>query len=767
MNNAMLEGLVRDPVRPVKKPAGSDEMMEGLAPITDEVAPQSTPQPEPPASKAAWYERAADTVTGHLRQTGATKALPELSNLLDPSMPETQKYKAALGLLTTFDEDRQKAILQEVDPSIAFTKDEKGNEIISKNGHDVAILNKPGLSKIDLMRMAGQAGLFSPGTHAAAGLATIKARGAAVAGASGLTQVLQDLFNQALGGTGEVTAGNINKTEAAAATAGGAIFEWGAGLLARRFPRFFAKGDSVDVPAVKRTMVEAAKEHGIDPSQITDDLVDQSIAAAKKATGQGDDAAKPLAQAVRDTDEFGIEYTLGQRTGNQRQVNWEDSARHGGLGDRPQTALTTYAKETQAPQIADAVEGVQKNIGGELLERVDDVAGVADVIREGAESLEKRVSQAYSQVGDAVLSPEGFNKLINATRKAVIGPDFDRTLPETAKFMALLKDKQKLFNLTVMGAGGKPVKVTMKPVHIKQIEAMRRRLGTSIASAEKADKRQLVLMKQQFDNYLDEAVTQALFSGDDAALDSMKAARSLRTEYAKKYQAKPVRDKSGRKINDKAGQFIEEIIAANPTSQQISNALFGSGATFGNASGVKLARRIKDVAGPEGWDTIRQAAFMKLARIPEGQGTISGQKMLTSLDKAMSQHGAKDGLMKALFSDAEIGQMYRLANAIKRAQPEKQNPSGTSYKAANLVSQVWDGITTSLGVASGNPAPIIARGALKIAGGSRKNAKANEAIRPLKEVAKQKGVLVGAAESGLVPLFPVAVSNPEPAQSQK
>lgn len=686
--------------------------------------------------------RAGDLFTGKLRETPVTKALPELGEwlggdsfrgALGPDVRYADKLKAATGLLTTFDPERQQAILKEVDPSLDFRADEKGNMILSRNGHEFAVLNKPGISQIDLMRMGAQAGIFSKAASAQVLGNTIKAKGAIVGAASGVTQALQDLFNQAMGGTEDVKASNIDKGEVAAATLGGAGFEWGAGLLAKAAPKLFSKGGvDVDLAQAKIKLIGEAKIRGIDPKLITDDFVAKSVAAAKKATGNADDAGAPLAQAVKDADEFNISYTQGQRTGDKALLSREDSMRHGGLGDRPMQTMTTFADDVQAPEIADAVHKTQKSLGGEAIERIDDVGELGDVIRSESDALLQRVDDAYSAVGEATLAPESFNKLLTATRKAVIGQGNDRTLPETAKFLGKLKSTQKLLNLTAKGK-----KLEVSDIPLKQIENLRRQLGTHIASAEKTDKRQLTLMKKQFDTFMDDAVVKGLFDGDTAALDGLKNARALRTEYAKKFQAQPKRTKSGRIVSDQAGDFIEKIVAANPTSQEISNALFGAGATFGKTTGVKLANRMKDIAGDEGWNTIRQAAFRKIAQIPAGQGEVSGQKMLSSLDKAMKDHGATDGLMRTLFTDQEIAKMYRLANAVKRARPPKENASGTAYKGSQLVQQAWQGLSTALGVGTANPIPIVLHGAVKLAGSGRKASAANAAIRPLQAAAKQ------------------------------
>lgn len=89
--------------------------------------------------------------------------------------------------------------------------------------------------------------------------------------------------------------------------------------------------------------------------------------------------------------------------------------------------------------------------------------------------------------------------------------------------------------------------------------------------------------------------------------------------------------------------------------------------------------------------------------------------------------------MKQVFKLKDISRIYRLANAVKQAQPGIGNPSSTAYKASNIMRQTMDQSVISLGFASSGSTGALA---VKVALGSSEELawwwqalKTNKAIR--------------------------------------
>jgi len=188
--------------------------------------------------------------------------------------------------------------------------------------------------------------------------------------------------------------------------------------------------------------------------------------------------------------------------------------------------------------------------------------------------------------------------------------------------------------------------------------------------------------------------------GEEGAIETLKTARSLRREYAQKFQRQDVRTRSGRTVKDNVGDVVERMIAADPTDEQVINYFFNASKLGGRQAGTQLVKHIKTELGatsPE-FQALREAAFMKLTGVRRDAPVPSGQVMSTQLSEALRDAPT---LMKHLYSDEEIVMLKRLAGAIKRAQPAIENPSRTSYAAASQLRQFFSKAMEFIGFAQG------------------------------------------------------------------
>lgn len=144
------------------------------------------------------------------RETRATKDLPELGQggLLHGEDPAKVMAIAPI-LLTTMDPKEISAIVHNTFPHIGQVQDEKGNEILANNktGAQV-VINKPGLSQLDMLQGIGLIAAFTPSSA----IATLGTEGAK----AGLKMAGQ----RALQG-GAAAAGTMAAMEGAQKAAGG------------------------------------------------------------------------------------------------------------------------------------------------------------------------------------------------------------------------------------------------------------------------------------------------------------------------------------------------------------------------------------------------------------------------------------------------------------------------------------------------------------------------------------------------------------------
>lgn len=655
-----------------------------------------------------------DFVTGSSRETSATQNLPEIGSEMGYKqlMGEGEAAKVAALSTVTFDPIEAIGIIEKaaVDP-VSVQSDGKGNVIVNV-GDRRGILNKPGFSGKDLLQLVGNAAMFA---IPAAKFKSALAVGASEAGIQGLVET-----GQAMSG------GEFDGGEVALAGISGTVFQKLGNVLADKLPNLLGRGFSPDDKA-RRVVREEAIRLGIG-DDLSDDAVDALLA---KVRGSVDPENIP---AVAGEMEFDIPLTRAQRTMSDDLLSFEDSARVGTMGQQPQTVMRNF-EATQIDAVGKAVDAQRTALGGP---GTSTRGQVGEIVRGGlsaAEStMDDAVKAAYSPelIGDASLNLDGMNSLLNATRKAVIGFEFDRTLPETKKMLSELRKTQRVLN----GPGIKP------GTHIRQIEAWRRRLNNAIGAADNnADKRQLMLMKRGFDDYMDHAVINTLFDGDPGAMSALKEARALSADYFSKFRARRMRTKSGRAIPDPAGDFMEKVIEANPTDEQVVNMILGV-SNLNNQAGVGVVKRIKDVLGDDSQaiNAIREEVFRRLVKTTNVNNSrvVSGSQSVRAYQDVMEKNAS---MMRELFTRDELGKMGRLFAQIKRTQPDlvrsRENPSGSGVKAVKdmtrWASALFDGgLLFNLG-----------SNGVEVASGVRKTTKAINSVRPFQNVRLPRSGIVG------------------------
>ena len=147
--------------------------------------------------------RFGEAITGERRRTPETETLPRLSKLSgdpDAILPSFSDVRRAGGILFASSPEERVKIIKAAIPGMTFRFDEKGN-IIGKfpDGRE-GVLNKPGFSFNDALKITSEVGKFLPATSAAGLGATALSRLGLGIGASTLTAAAGETASAALGG---------------------------------------------------------------------------------------------------------------------------------------------------------------------------------------------------------------------------------------------------------------------------------------------------------------------------------------------------------------------------------------------------------------------------------------------------------------------------------------------------------------------------------------------------------------------------------------
>lgn len=598
------------------------------------------------------------------REFDLPEAVPTATGPIPAGSDEALGMLSAYGASVTPEQISDIAL--KVLPGSKASQDSYGNPIINYDGQDFYI-NRPGLSQADLLQFFTQAAAYTPAARAGLATRTLMGRALRTGGGAGVTSAGLDLASQSQGSEQGVSGERM----VAAAVLGGA-FEFLAPAAKATWRWITQRNDLFNKATGQLTPKgqAMAKSAGLDVDSLTTEF---SKTFAKQARNE---PIPDVAVAKALTERHGIPYTTGQQSQEFRQLGTEEGLRHGTFGAPGQGALRSFG-ETQKEAMEEAAKKVQGTLGKA---GVKTEAQAGDVLQQGLSRevgrIESRIDDAYALAGGSqanIKNPESFKSLAKTIGDVADEFDVDAELyPATTKILKTLRGlvpKVKEPPLSRM-TGIKP-----KPSHkttIRELEVIRRRVNHQIQAAKNpADAKAARMIKGKLDDWMDEAIDNALFEGDDEALELLKQARLTRVEKRMKFEQQTP--------HDKAGPIIQRMVMENPTPEQMVNWLYGMGKLGSRETSAGVAKRLKDIF-PKGsleWDALREAAFLRLTRDKAGN-MLSPNIIKKNLNEALNRNPT---LTKTLYNDDEIKLLKELNESLRRTTtpPEGMNPPKTAF----------------------------------------------------------------------------------------
>lgn len=602
----------------------------------------------------------SDFVTGADRGRGR---LPEFGNVPDPAPSEGAEIKTALGMLTTPEVEARKDIIRKNIPGTEFSVDEQGNTVVELPDGRQAFLNAPGLSTQDFLDLGAGILKFLPAAKIAGAGRTVTRRILRGAPAAGATSVAEDVAAQQQGSEQP-----ISKSKAAITAGAGAAAETAAPLVSRAanvFRRSFGRRtqDIIENGQLTPSARRALQRAGIDPDELPPELAESAIELSEQ--GVAGDVLPGVAQSQR----FRFPLTRGQATDDFGQVAREESLR--ARGDKAGDVVRTFdeRQNQRALEITEEIQDELSSGGRRITSEAEGGATLGREVQAQSDDLLLQIDEAYENAAgaNATLNRQGLDRLKNAAdildeEGIIVDPELVPSTLRAVERIGSLANK----------------KVTSKTM--QELEQLRRQLSSLQGAAKnRTDLKGVTLVKKRLERYLDDAVDNALFSGDENALELIRNARGLRAAYGKRFQERVRRNRSGRKVPDPGGRVVESIVENNPTDEQVVNMIFGRGRLFNPEQAVKAVEAIRRATGesPVVDATLKQLAFRRIADNAIKDGQFSPQKFATAFSKAMKDSPT---VMRSIFTKEELDNIRNFRDVAMRTVPPRRatNPSGTS-----------------------------------------------------------------------------------------
>lgn len=228
-------------------------------------------------------------------------------------------------------------------------------------------------------------------------------------------------------------------------------------------------------------------------------------------------------------------------------------------------------------------------------------------------------------------------------------------------------------------------------VSVQGLEQARKRLSfLSQAASNDADRRAAGAVMRQFDNWQSDVFENALFSGNDDALNAFRQARAANAQWRQHFFNE----------DDDAGRVINRIVTGEVTPQEVSNYIVGASKVGAKGVSSRLLTRLADATGndPEAMQAIRGGIWSRLSQATEGTATKQPAKIVNDINEFLNGSGRdvanrlftpqQQGIMRAYADTLRQGGQARetLDEVAKNTKPSSSKPAiGPMQDLANAV----------------------------------------------------------------------------------
>lgn len=436
---------------------------------------------------------------------------------------------------------------------------------------------------------------------------------------------------------------------------------------------------------------------------VSPELVGRSLDYAGATLGIGGNIPKAAVMAGKDavaglklSEQFGVPLTKGQASGDLGQLTKEELLRQ--TDNAGQKIIRGFDEQQKL-----AIEDAANKLGP-----VGDADNMPELVQGGLRDKvafsKQRTASLYkiAEDGGAEFDPEAVKALPGFVKSRLDEGNFiidDQLTPTAARALKEIEDAGKMAGgLTPrVPEGGAPVVgsdgVESFAVTLKGLEQVRKRI-TGLSGTSATDARALAAVKRSYDAWLDDVVEQGLMSGDDAALDALKAARAETQVY---------KGLTAPKTGDQATLRIKKMQDADATAEEVANWLYGANVANPSLSAPKVAAKLKTTFGADSpeFQAVRASAWMRLIKDLRTGEMLSATKVSNRIDDFLNAKG--ETLAGVLFTAEERAKMQAFSVLLKKTITPRDatNPSRTAFTLKSMFAAGMQAAAGAVGLSTG------------------------------------------------------------------
>lgn len=633
-------------------------------------------QPAQPEGKG-FFGTVGEFFTGSERETRATRELPELGQ--GGLLSGEDKVKAAAitpALLTATDPREMADILSSNFPNIGISFDEKGNVMASNNKTGArVVLNKPGVSQIDILQGLGLGAAFT-GAGAAQGAAKI-------AGATGLTSATIEAV-QALSG------GEFDATQVAIDTVTAGVLDKAfdvAKATGRNIKDVLRSDAKIDPDKLLKTFEPAGFKSSLGKQHVKPSEIGATLGKATQA-----DLTPEALKRIQQAERRGVQLTKAQALQDFAPAEAEQTLLK---SISPEGEQARQFAEGQQTQLKQAVEAFTDKFGGSA--RLQEAGGeLAEVTaRDKGEQIQsalkttqdlgrKDVSRLYKDAADTAgeAVPLNNESLLDIADEIIVNRPATADVKNTintalAKFGLIGDSVEKVSrNKFKVIDGDEAITIIgeQTPLTLSNAEEFRKALNVAVGADQTGSAKLLI---GELDNQVLQVIEQGAESGRTAAF---KDARSAAKEQATLFKAKDIiQDLTGFKKGTRTPTVDPETVITKIAKGDKS---------------VTNIRKIKQILltdstaeTRQAWQSIKAETVGDIFSQAINKDTleISGAR----LNSAMKKY--KPEALRELLGPKQFAELQALQKVVGNATiapPGTTNPSGTFLRFLNMTERL-------------------------------------------------------------------------------